>query len=262
MPVQGAAHAGNNGRPRVRRKHIDKHAPAPGSKKVIPKVVCQECGKEMLRITQNHLTRSHDGMLYDDYLKKYGPKSTTLEVYSNARGGTTARALVNDPEMCREIYDLAQKGYHHKTIAATVGISPSTIEQWLTKGKPENVNPQTGERLAADVYYEFVEEYRKSEAMAETQAVDSLVKASAGDWKAAVAYLERRFPEHWRLDSKRTVEIEGNVEHRHVRDIDINELLEDPETAQMACTLLERLSGNDREPPELLDVDAVELDEE
>lgn len=274
-----ASHPGTAKRPRKRRKYgqrvdgkstYDKHAPAPGSTKVIPKITCQECGKQMLRITQNHLTRSHDGMLYEDYLKKYGPHSTTVAEYNHARGGTTARALVNDPEMCLAIYDLAQKGYHHKTIAATVGISPSTIEQWLTKGKPDNVDLQTGERLAPDVYYEFVEQYRKHEALAETQAVDSLVRASTGDWKAAVAYLERRFPEHWRLatSSSSTVKVEGQVDHVHVRDVDIEELLKDPETAQMACTLLERLSGGDRQPNEpngemeVIDAEAVDLDEE
>ena len=268
-PATPAAHPVTSKRPRRRRKNkgLDKYAPAPGSTEVIPKVTCQECGKEMLRITQNHLTRSHDGMLYEEYLKKYGPQSTTVQVYSS-RGGTTARALVNDPEVCTKIYDLAQKGYHHKTIAATIGISPSTLEQWLTKGKPDNLTPE-GERLAADVYYEFTEQYRKHEALAETQAVDSLVQASMGDWKAAVAYLERRFPEHWRLtnSSTSTIQVDGNIEHVHVRDISIEELLADPETAQMACTLLEKLSGGDRLPNEpdpdmMIDAEAVEVSEE
>jgi hypothetical protein len=227
---------------------LDKHAPAPGTTRTIPKIKCQECGKEMLRITQNHLTRSHDGMLYDDYLKKWGPNSTSLEVYNKDRGGTTARALVSNPDIRNEIYSLAMKGYHHKTIAATIGISPSTLELWLTKGKPDNVTPE-GQRLEPDVYYEFVEEYRKHEALAETEAVDSLIRASKGDWKAALAFLERRFPDHWRSESKRIVDIEGSVEHVMVRDLEVQALLEDPDTAAMACELLERLSQGDRAAP-------------
>ena len=52
-------------------------------------------------------------------------------------------------------------------------------------------------------------------------------------------------------------------------DIDISDLLEDPETAQMACTILERLSGGDRQlaatptpESEVIDAEAVDLDEE
>ena len=249
-----------SGRPRRHRKgNFDIHAPAPGSTRVIPKIKCQECGKEMLRITQNHLTRSHDGMLYEDYLKKYGPNSTTLQVYNEDRGGSTARALVSNPDIRNEIYHLAEKGYHHKTIAATIGCSPSTMEQWLTKGKPDNVNPKTGKRLAPDIYYEFVEEYRKHEALAETSAVDSLVHASTGDWRAALAFLERRFPEHWRPTATSTIQIDGQVEHVHVRDLEVQALLEDPETAEMACRLLERLSSADRAPDTIIDADAVEI---
>ena len=261
-----AVHPGGTGRPRRRRKTkgLDKYAPAPGSTRVVPKIKCQECGKEMLRITQNHLTRSHDGMLYEEYLAKYGPNSTTLQVYDD-RGGTTARALVNNPDLRQEIYDLAAKGYHHKTIAATVGCSPSTIEQWLTKGKPDNVD-KNGKRLYPDIYYEFVEDYRKHEALAETQAVDSLIRASTGDWKAALAFLERRFPAHWRPTNTSTVSVEGQVEHVHVRDLEVQALLEDPETAEMACRLLERLSASDRSPDTIIDADyeevAVDIDSE
>ena len=258
-----AVHPGGAGRPRRRRKHalgFDKHAPAPGSTRVVPKVTCQECGRQMLRITQNHLTRSHDGMLYDEYLAKYGPQSTTLAVYDD-RGGTTARALVNNPDLRQEIYDLAQKGYHHKTIAATVGCSPSTIEQWLTKGKPDNVD-KNGKRLYPDIYYEFVEDYRKHEALAETQAVDSLVKASSGDWKAALAFLERRFPAHWRQTNTSTVSVEGQVEHVHVRDLAVEKLLEDPETAEMACRLLERLSSADRSPDTIIDAELEDVEDD
>jgi len=249
--------------PRTKHKALD-DSPAPGSKRIVPKIACQLCGREMLRITQKHLNTVHDGMLYDDYLKEFGPESTALEVYAY-RGGTVARAMVNDPHLRQEIYDLAQKGYHIRTIAATVGIGNSTIDLWLDKGKPDNINAKTGERLYADIYYEFYKEFRRHEALAETKAVDALVKATTGDWKAAMAFLERRFPRHWHQTSTSTVSVEGQVEHVHVRDLEVQALLEDPETAEMACKLLELLSTSDRSPDTIIDAeleDDVDIDRE
>jgi len=66
------------------------------------------------------------------------------------------------------------------------------------------------------------------------------------DGRGAVECLGRRFPENWKPEAKSHIQIDGTVEHLQVRDLEVDRLLEDPETAAMACELLERLSQPDR----------------
>jgi len=214
----------------------------------VPKVKCAICGKEMLRLTHTHLEKYHDGMLIDDYIKEYGIEAARPQIdgitHHWMTGGPKNTAL-ND-ENHALIMTLAEKGYPKTTIAKTVGISTATLQNWLTWGAPDSLD-KNGNRIYADMYYKFHQDFYEAEARAETQAVDALVSAGRSDWRAAVEFLARRFPENWRPESKQTVSVEGTVEHIQVRDIAVDKLLEDPETAAMACELLERLSGGDRE---------------
>ncbi len=72
------------------------------------------------------------------------------------------------------------------------GVSRSTYYRWKARGEREH----TGE------YHDFVQALRAAEAEAEVHAVVVIRKAMyGGDWRASLAFLERRFPDRW---SKRT----------------------------------------------------------
>lgn len=51
---------------------------------------------------------------------------------------------------------------------------------------------------SSGVYYEFTEAIHRAEAEAEVHAVAILRRAMGEDWRAALAYLERRYPSRWR----------------------------------------------------------------
>jgi transposase-like protein len=229
--------------------------------KPVPKVTCAECGKQMLRLTHTHLEKYHDGMLIDDYIKKHGMAAARPQIdgitYEWMTGGPKNTALNDETHLL--IMTLAEKGYPKSTIAKTVGISIITLQNWLRWGAPDSVDKH-GNRIHKDMYYKFYQDYQKAEALSEIQAVDALRDAGRSDWRAAVEFLARRFPENWRPESKHTVEIDGQVDIVHSRDLDIEKLLEDPETAELACTLLEKLSMGDRlliegEATEVVDIE-------
>jgi len=211
-----------------------------------PKVTCAECGKQMLRLTHTHLERRH-GMTIAEYVEKHGLDASRPQIEGITQrwmtGGPKNTAL-ND-ETHALIMELASKGYPKTTIAKTIGISPQTLGNWLTWGAPDSVDKH-GNRIYKDMYYKFYQDYQFAEAQSEILAVDALRDAGRNDWRAAVEFLQRRFPENWRVESKQTIEVGGSVEHVHVRDMAVDKLLEDPELAGMACELLERLSGGDR----------------
>ena len=74
--------------------------------------------------------------------------------------------------------------------AQAAGIAPSTLYAWKALGQQESDGP----------FRRFFLRVRQAEAEAELSAVKVLRSAieDDGDWKAALAYLERRHPERWR----------------------------------------------------------------
>ena len=68
------------------------------------------------------------------------------------------------------------------------GISSSTYYRWMSRGAQE-----PGSEYAA-----FRDAVLRAEAEAEVHAVAILRRAMGEDWRAAIAYLERRHPHRWR----------------------------------------------------------------
>ena len=66
------------------------------------------------------------------------------------------------------------------------GISEATFHRWMTDPRPE--------------FREFRLVVERAESEAEVAVVGNLVEASKRDYRAALAWLERRAPERWRLD--------------------------------------------------------------
>jgi hypothetical protein len=192
-----------------------------------------------------------------EYIEKWGLLAAKPQLDGQAilhfAGGPGNHGLTMD--RYHEIMDLTRKGYPRSTVAAMTGISYVTLNNWLKWGAPDEVD-KNGTRLNKDVYYAFHEDYLKAEAVSETEAIDLLREAGRGDWRAALEFLSRRFPDNWRPESKKIVEVGGEVEHT-VRDINVERMLEDPEVAALACTLLEKLSVEDRD---IIDVEVEDDD--
>ncbi|MFO7948118.1 MAG: hypothetical protein R6V19_15035 [Armatimonadota bacterium] len=85
-----------------------------------------------------------------------------------------------------EICGHLASGCYAVTACELAGISESTFYNWLERG-----------RDGEDPFLEFLESVKKAEAQAEVKALTIIQNAMADDWKAAMTWLERKFPDRW-----------------------------------------------------------------
>ena len=95
-----------------------------------------------------------------------------------------ARPTKLTPERRDRIVKAMGAGNYLEAAARSAGVHPSTVYRWLERA----------EREPDGLYRDFAEEVRRAEADAEVHAVAIVRRAMAEDWKAALAYLERRHP--------------------------------------------------------------------
>ena len=76
------------------------------------------------------------------------------------------------------------------------GISPTTLAEWLRRGRDLDGRPST------PIYISLVEDVEQAQAAAEVYALASIRKAMARDWRAAAWWLENRSP-GWRRRKER-----------------------------------------------------------
>jgi transposase len=81
-----------------------------------------------------------------------------------------------------------REGHYAKNAAETSGITEQTLYNWLKKGEDADQYPE---------HAEFLEAYRRAEATAEEKAIKAIQAAFPDDWRAAMTYLERRYPRRW-----------------------------------------------------------------
>jgi hypothetical protein len=99
-----------------------------------------------------------------------------------------ARPTKLTKEAGERICSAIRAGNYPATAARASGIAESTFYRWMERGRIEERGPYRG-------LYEAVKD---AEAEGEAHAVAILRKEMKGDWRAAVALLERRHPERWR----------------------------------------------------------------
>ncbi len=75
--------------------------------------------------------------------------------------------------------------------ARAAGLAPSTVEEWMRRGRGLDVRPAT------PVFVRFVEAVEVAQAAAEAEAIAAVRGAMAKDWKAAAWYLANVSP-YWR----------------------------------------------------------------
>jgi hypothetical protein len=101
-------------------------------------------------------------------------------------GGRPSKLPVSEKRILADI----RAGCFPEQAAQAAGVSPSAFYAWKARGQRESDGP----------YHRFVRNLRQAEAEAERNAVNILRSAieDDGDWKAALAFLERRYPGRWR----------------------------------------------------------------
>lgn len=120
------------------------------------------------------------------------------------------------------IVERVRAGSYPEVAAASVGVSSTTFYKWKTWGEDRVEGGKI--RKARAGFREFREALDRAEAEAEMVAIANVRNAMEGDWRAAMAYLERRAPRRWRRrestwhagpgegDSPLVLELEGKVD--------------------------------------------------
>ena len=103
------------------------------------------------------------------------------------------------PKLIEEAYELLKEGHYARTVSQYLGIPEGTWYRWLSEGEQE----EEGLRR------EFREAVKRAETEAEIRNVKFIQDAAITDWKAAMTYLERKFPDRW----GRRERVDANVTH-------------------------------------------------
>lgn len=101
---------------------------------------------------------------------------------AKSRKGVGGRKPKMSVEKFEEVRLIVASSNYIKVACAFVGVSQSCFYEWIKK--PENS--------------EYLDTLRAAEASGEIGAANCLTNAARHDWKAAVAYLERRWAARWR----------------------------------------------------------------
>jgi len=98
-----------------------------------------------------------------------------------------ARPSKLTPEVQERIVAAIRAGNFPEPAARSAGVSPATYYRWMRLGREEQAGPHRDLREAV----------RRAEGEAEVHAIAVIRKQMPGDWRAALAYLERRHAERW-----------------------------------------------------------------
>ena len=98
------------------------------------------------------------------------------------------------------IIQALRAGAYAEEAAASAGVSRRTYHRWRARGEADH---------APASFRDFAAAVRQAEADAELYALAVIHKAMPDDWRAAMTYLERRYPQRWARRTK--IEREGGV---------------------------------------------------
>ena len=121
-------------------------------------------------------------------------------------------------------------GNYAGVACASAGIAPSTYYRWRERGEHEPDGP----------YGQFLAALQIAEAEAEVHAVAVIRRSMQSDWRAAMAYLERRHPGRWRrqTSTELTGKDGGPIESRQVTRLDLSGLTDEQ------LQLLQQINGD------------------
>lgn len=132
-------------------------------------------------------------------------------------------------EVAERIVTAIRAGAYAEIAATYAGVSRSTYFLWMAKGRKDAEERDAGDFPAIDAshshewsiesgicwcghtrYSDFLDRIKEAEAGAEIHAIGKVRSAFDTDWKAAMTYLERRYPSRWRRRS--TVDVGAEPE--------------------------------------------------
>lgn len=103
------------------------------------------------------------------------------------------------PRVQATILEIAATGAHRSVVAASAGISLRTLNRFLQLAETARHKKESGRRLTKDEeeFCQFCLDFHKSEAAMQIALVAVVRKAAETNWRAALTFLERRWPERW-----------------------------------------------------------------
>jgi hypothetical protein len=98
-----------------------------------------------------------------------------------------ARPSKLTPEVEKKIIDAIRTGNYYEAACAYAGINYTTFYRWMEKG----------EKAKSGKFCKFCKAVKQAEGDAEARIVYQWASKTPEDWRAAQAFLERRYPERW-----------------------------------------------------------------
>ena len=86
-------------------------------------------------------------------------------------------------QLCR----LISAGNYINTACQVAGITEQAFHSWIRRGLYEEEG----------IYHDFARAVERAEAQAKARNVAIIQAAAKDDWRAALTWLERRYPEEW-----------------------------------------------------------------
>lgn len=111
-----------------------------------------------------------------------------LDVRDNRGAANVAENPLRDKSQMIQLLSHIAAGLSYSAACGLVGVDLRTFYRWRKKGK-EKDSPRE--------YRLFAAALSRAEGEAELRAVNAWTSSFERDWKAAQAYLARRFPERW-----------------------------------------------------------------
>ena len=110
--------------------------------------------------------------------------------------GRVGRRTKLTPERQNRIVSAIRVGNYTTVAVAYAGVGRTTFYRWMRRGK----------RATDGLYRRFYEAVRKANVEAEVRAVAIVQKHMQKSWRAAIAFLERRFRLRWGLVENRGID--------------------------------------------------------
>src|SRR4051794_29882415 len=96
------------------------------------------------------------------------------------------------PKTQQAIVDAIAAGNYQEIAARAAGVAPSTFYEWKSRGEEGGPGNER--------FVEFLEAVEGAEAQAELAAVSAMRSAWNKEWRSAIEYLGRRYPDRWGKD--------------------------------------------------------------
>lgn len=154
---------------------------------------------------------------------KFTPgQGSGLKRQRNSKGGFKRAVRLTDERKSLILVQL-RRGCHLETAFALANVPGTTYRSWMMQARTSLDKAEKGERVTErqKQLIKFFVEVERAQAEAEVRAVSNVHQAaSTGSWQAALAFLERRYPERWAKREERDLNVNVAVGFGYVQVTD------------------------------------------